>query len=66
MAIDLNKVESSDYAHASNLEAALILAINTQQEIEKQRGYTGDSSMLSGWKSNLKALRQGMSLRIKF
>jgi len=49
----------------SNLEIALWTAIQQRTKVEKGWGYTMDSALLGGWKSNLKALQEN-NLKIKY
>ena len=48
-----------------NLISALRVAIDHQQKVEKEAGYTGDSALVGGWKDNLEVLESGGILTIR-
>lgn len=50
---------------ASNLTAALRLAIRELQEAELDAGYRTDSAMLAGWKETLRALEHGEEITVR-
>lgn len=54
-----NSKSSRSYIRQSNLELALMMAIECRQEEERKMKYGGDSALLAGWKENLAALKQG-------
>jgi len=45
--------------YRSNLMAALSVAMAAQREVEKKRGYTGDSIMVAGWQEIYDKLKRG-------
>ena len=52
--------------YKSNLIIAVSLAIEAKEKEEKENfKYTTDSSLLAGWKENLKALRDGEKIIIR-
>jgi hypothetical protein len=54
-----------NYILSENLIIALEIVIFHREKKEKSWGYASDSALLSGWKQNLKDLREG-KLQIKY
>lgn len=52
--------------HASNLHAALLLAIKAQRESEKDYGYVMDSGFLAGLEQVVRALRAGEPIEVTY
>jgi len=50
---------------ASILISALYVAIDTQEKLEKEWGYTSDSLMLHNWKEIKDALHNGQSVIVR-
>lgn len=50
---------------SDNLAMALVIAINTRSEEEKEAGYRGDSAFLAGLRSVLEAIRHGEQIIVK-
>lgn len=57
--------ETSTFIHASNLAAALQIAIYHQRKLEEQEGYGFKSAMLAGWEDVLEAITKGYPVTIK-
>ncbi len=55
----------NNYILSENLIHALKIAIQTQEEGERQRGYFTDSALLAGWKISLKSLEEVGTLEIR-
>jgi len=49
----------NNYILKDNLICALEIAIQTQEEGERQMGYFTNSALLTGWKIALKSLEEG-------
>ena len=48
-----------------NLLSALLIAIEVQTQREKTAGYTGDSALVDGWKTNVATLLKGGTLEVR-
>jgi len=50
--------------HQSNLTAALWIAIQERERVEKSQGYTGDSGFTAGLRETLKHVQTGGQINI--